>query len=53
VGIEPGWVVTRETRVPVARWPAELGLLRIAIGRVHENGRDLFVTRISLVTVGR
>jgi hypothetical protein len=30
VGIEPGWVVTRETRVPVARWPSDLGPLRIA-----------------------
>lgn len=30
VGVEPGWVVTREHRVAIARWPAELGAVRIA-----------------------
>ncbi len=30
VAIEPGWVVTRGTPVPIARWPAEIGPLRIA-----------------------
>ncbi|HSE05189.1 MAG TPA: hypothetical protein VLK35_13635 [Methylomirabilota bacterium] len=86
VGIEPGWVVTRETRVPVAGWPSDhggqvnlpvLGRLivpsrygeRFAIGHVHDNGRDLFVSpgigtsiipvrfrvppEISLLTVGQ
>jgi predicted MPP superfamily phosphohydrolase len=28
--LEPGWIVARETRVPVARWPASLGPLRVA-----------------------
>ena len=108
MSIEPGRVIAGETRVPIARWPAELGPLRIAaladlhtgaplvlaghthggqvnlpvfgrlivpsrygeryaIGHVHENDRDLFVSpgigiiplpfrvppEISLLTVGR
>jgi len=28
--IEPGWMVTRQTRLPIARWPAAVGPLRIA-----------------------
>jgi predicted MPP superfamily phosphohydrolase len=28
--LEPGWGVTRQTRVPITRWPDDLGLLRIA-----------------------
>ncbi|MEX2221104.1 MAG: metallophosphoesterase [Candidatus Rokuibacteriota bacterium] len=28
--LEPGWVIARETTVPIAGWPADLGPIRIA-----------------------
>ena len=28
--VEPGWVVTREISLPLARWPARLGSIRVA-----------------------
>lgn len=47
VAIEPGWVVTRETRVPVARWPAELGLLRIAaLADLHTGAPHITVGKL-------
>jgi predicted MPP superfamily phosphohydrolase len=29
--VEPGWVVTREIALPLARWPARLGSIRVAV----------------------
>jgi hypothetical protein len=29
--VEPGWVVTREISLPLARWPARLGSIRVAM----------------------
>ena len=47
VGIEPGWVVTRETRVPIARWPAELGPLRIAaLADLHTGSPHITVAKV-------
>ena len=47
MGIEPGWLVTRETRVPIARWPAELGLLRIAaLADLHTGAPHITVGKL-------
>jgi predicted MPP superfamily phosphohydrolase len=47
VGIEPGRVVTRETRVPIARWPADLGPLRIAaLADLHTGAPHITVDKV-------
>ena len=47
MGIEPGWVVTRETRVPIARWPEELGPLRIAaLADLHTGAPHITVEKV-------
>jgi uncharacterized protein len=47
VGIEPGWVVTRETRVPITRWPTDLGPLRIAaLADLHTGAPHITVDKI-------
>jgi len=47
VGIEPGRVVTRETRVPIARWPADLGPLRIAaLADLHTSAPHITVDKV-------
>jgi predicted MPP superfamily phosphohydrolase len=47
VGIEPGWVVMRETRVPIARWPADLGPLRIAaLADLHTGAPHITVDKL-------
>lgn len=47
MGIEPGWVVTRETRVPIARWPADLGPLRIAVlADLHTGAPHITVDKV-------
>lgn len=48
--IEPGWVVTRETRLPIARWPATLGPLRIvALSDLHTGSPHITVARVEQV----
>ena len=48
VGIEPGWVVMRETRVPIARWPADLGPLRIAaLADLHTGAPHITVDKVA------
>jgi uncharacterized protein len=45
--IEPGWVVTRESRLPIARWPAALGPLRIvAISDLHTGAPHVTVGKV-------
>ena len=47
MGIEPGRVVTRETRVPIARWPADLGPLRIAaLADLHTGAPHITVDKV-------
>jgi predicted MPP superfamily phosphohydrolase len=47
VAIEPAWVVTRQTRVPVARWPAGLGPLRIAaLADLHTGAPHITVDKV-------
>jgi predicted MPP superfamily phosphohydrolase len=47
VGVEPGWVVTRETRVPIARWPAALGPLRIAaLADLHTGSPHITIDKV-------
>jgi len=47
VGIEPGWIVTRETRVPIGRWPAEIGPLRIAaLADLHTGAPHITVGKV-------
>ncbi len=47
VGIEPGWVIARETRVPIARWPAALGSLRIAaLADLHTGAPHITVEKV-------
>ncbi|HEY7434491.1 MAG TPA: metallophosphoesterase [Methylomirabilota bacterium] len=47
MGIEPGWVVARESRVPIARWPADLGPLRIAaLADLHTGAPHITVDKI-------
>lgn len=47
VGIEPGWVVTRETRVPIARWPEDIGPLRIAaLADLHTGSPHITVEKV-------
>jgi len=47
VGIEPGWVVLRETRVPLARWPRDLGPLRIAaLADLHTGSPHITVAKM-------
>ena len=47
VGIEPGWVTARETRVPIARWPADLGPLRIAaLADLHTGAPHITVDKV-------
>jgi predicted MPP superfamily phosphohydrolase len=47
VGIEPGWVVTRETRLPIARWPADLEPLRIvALADLHTGAPHITVDKV-------
>jgi hypothetical protein len=47
VGIEPGRLVARETRVPIARWPAELGPLRIAaLADLHTGAPHITVAKL-------
>lgn len=46
--VEPGWVVTRETRLPIARWPAALGTLRIvAISDLHTGAPHVTVGKVA------
>lgn len=46
--VEPGWVVTRETRLPIARWPAALGSLRIvAISDLHTGAPHVTVEKVA------
>jgi predicted MPP superfamily phosphohydrolase len=46
--IEPGWVVTRETRLPIARWPAALGPLRIvAIADLHTGAPHITLEKVA------
>ena len=55
-GIRIGWVVTRETRLPIARWPAALGPLHIvALADLHTHNPDVFVhvpARVLLTLAG-
>jgi predicted MPP superfamily phosphohydrolase len=47
VGIEPGRVVLRETPVPIARWPADLGPLRIAaLADLHTGSPHITVAKL-------
>ena len=47
MGIEPGRVIARETRVPVARWPTELGPLRIAaLADLHTGAPHITVDKV-------
>jgi predicted MPP superfamily phosphohydrolase len=47
VGIEPGRVAVRETAVPVADWPAELGPLRIAaLADLHTGSPHITVEKL-------
>jgi len=46
--IEPGWVVTRETRLTIARWPAALGPLRIvALSDLHTGAPHVTVEKLT------
>ena len=48
--IEPGWVVTRETRLPIARWPAALGPLHIvALADLHTGSPHITVEKVAEV----
>ncbi|MGH7416454.1 MAG: metallophosphoesterase, partial [Candidatus Rokuibacteriota bacterium] len=45
--IEPAWVVTRESAVPIARWPAALGPLRIvALADLHTGAPHITVEKL-------
>jgi len=45
--IEPAWVVTRESAVPIARWPAALGPLRIvALADLHTGAPHVTVEKL-------
>lgn len=45
--IEPAWVVTRESAVPIARWPAALGPLRIvALADLHTGAPHTTVEKL-------
>ena len=47
VGIEPGRVVLRETPVSIARWPADLGPLRIAaLADLHTGSPHITVAKL-------
>jgi 3',5'-cyclic AMP phosphodiesterase CpdA len=44
VVIEPAWIVTRETPLPIVRWPAALGPLRVvAISDLHTGAPHISV----------
>jgi uncharacterized protein len=45
--IEPGWVVTRETRLSIPRWPAAIGPLRIvALSDLHTGAPHVTVAKL-------
>ncbi|MGH7366771.1 MAG: metallophosphoesterase, partial [Candidatus Rokuibacteriota bacterium] len=45
--LEPGWVVARETRLPISRWPEELGPLRIAaLADLHTGSPHITVGKV-------
>jgi predicted MPP superfamily phosphohydrolase len=45
--IEPAWVVARESSVPIARWPAALGPLKIvALSDLHTGAPHITVERL-------
>lgn len=45
--IEPAWVVTRESVVPIARWPAALGPLKIvALADLHTGAPHVTVEKL-------
>ena len=47
VGIKPGRVALRETPVPIARWPADLGRLRIAaLADLHTGSPHITVAKL-------
>ena len=46
--IEPGWVVTRQTRLTIARWPTALGPLRIvALADLHTGAPHVTVDKLA------
>lgn len=45
--IEPGWVVTRESRLSIPRWPAAIGPLRIvALSDLHTGAPHVTVAKL-------
>ncbi len=47
MGVEPGRVVTRESRLPIARWPADLAPLRIAaLADLHTGAPHITMDKI-------
>ncbi|MGH7368415.1 MAG: metallophosphoesterase [Candidatus Rokuibacteriota bacterium] len=45
--VEPGWVVARETRLTISRWPADLGPLRIAVlADLHTGAPHITVDKV-------